>query len=433
VPAAPTPGDDWRASLRAAGAVIFATFGLMMLWAALSRLDGAVVAPGVVAVESSRQVIQHLEGGIVSEIRVRDGDRVQRGDVLFRLENATARSHADTLQLQSLALQIREARLLAERDRRPALIVPPALQQALAGEGTMRALADETESFRQRQEHLSNQLKLLQKRSALLEIETRNWQSEQEATRQQLVFVDQELTGLRTLFRRQLVPLARVAAMEKERVRLEATLARAAAEEAKARGLVTEVDLQMTQTETQFQQSVASDLVDTRRALADVQERVNAALDTVRRLDITAPMSGIAQSRKVSTRGAVVRAGDTLVEIAPVEAGLVVLAQINPNDVDAIGIGMRSELRFPTFKAAEAPVIFGVIKSVSNDRVLDPGQAPYFAAEIVAEVDDLPPDVKARLRPGQNAEVIISTGERSALSYLVQPITDRLRSAMRER
>jgi HlyD family secretion protein len=433
IPSPPTPGDDWRSPMWGSAIVIIATLGVGGAWAHFSRLDGAVHASGVVAVETSRQVVQHLEGGIVTDILVRDGDAVKQGEVLFRIENSNARASAETFQLQLAAALIKEARLVAERDQLPEIIFPPEVRRLTSTEAISKAIADEQATFSQRRESLRFQIKLLEARIEQLGREIQGLDTEQVASREQLVFIDKELPGLRSLLARQLVQLPRVTALERERSRLEGILARGTVDKAKAEGSISEAQLQILQAQTTFQQTVANDIVDVRRMIGEVRERLTAAQDTMTRLEIRAPMNGIAQSRKVATRGAVVRPGDTLIEIAPLDKNLVVLAQVNPNDVDVLSVGMRAQVRFPNFKVSEVPVMFGLIRAISNDRVVEPGVQPYFSAEIVADTGELSPEIRARIRPGQNAEVVIVTGERSALAYLVQPMTERLKQAMRER
>ncbi len=433
IPQPPSPGDNWRAPLYGAAALLIGTLGIGGAWAVNARLDGAVLAPGVVAVESRRQTVQHFEGGIISEILVRDGDVVEEGQILFRVENNVARANAETLMLQLAALLLKEARLVAERDNLPAIIFPPEVTTTAGNELVSRAIVDEQAQFNQRRDALRFQVKVLETRIEQLEREIKGLSTEEESHREQLSLVVRELPGLRSLLARQLVPLARVSAQERERVRLEGLIARNEVDVTKARGQIGEARLQIEQAQIAFNQSVATDLVEARRLIGDTRGRITAAQDTMQRLDVRAPMAGVAQSRRFATRGAVVRPGDPLVEIAPLDQNLIVQAQVSPNDVDVLRTGMKAQLRFPNFKLAEAPVIYGAVRTISNDRVIDGNTPPYFAVEILADTSTIAPAVRARIRPGQNAEVIITTGERSAISYLVQPLTERIAAAMRER
>lgn len=416
-----------------AAILVLVTFGVGGAWAVNARLDGAVLAPGIVVVESRRQVVQHFEGGILAEIHVKDGDHVEEGALLFRLDNSMARASAETLQLQLAALRMREARLIAERDSEERITFPPEVAANAANELVARAIRDEESQFNQRREGLRFQVKVLQSRIEQLEREIGGLQSEEGASREQLSYVERELPGVRSLLQRQLVPLARLTALERERVRLEGLLARTLVDITKAQSQISEARLQIQQAQVTFQQSVAAEIVETRRMIGDTRERIIAARDTMARLDVKAPMAGIAQSRRVSTRGAVIRPGDPLIEIAPVQSELVVQAQVNPNDVDALKVGMKAQLRFPNFKMTEAPRVYGEVLTISNDRVQEPNVQPHFAVQILADTSHLDPDLRGRIRPGQNTEVVIATGERSALSYLVGPIKERIVQSMRER
>lgn len=434
IAAPPAASADWQRPLRRGGAAgIFALIGLLG-WATLAPLDSAVVAPGLVAVEGGRQVVQHLEGGIIRAIHVRDGQSVQAGELLFVLDDTQARATLDTLSAQLDILTAREHRLLAERIKAQAVAFPAALL-AKPDAPIQRAIADESANFRERADLRKVQNEVLLNRIASFRREIDGLSSEQTASERQLELIDQELPGLNSLRARGLVSVSRVSALERERARLTAVIARSITDSAKAERSIGEVELQVVQGDVEFQRQLVADLIDTRRQIAELDEKAGVARDVLGRLEVRAPLAGVVQARRFATIGAVARPGDILVEIAPVEQNMVIRAQFDPRDIDLLRIGQRSEIRFPNFKTSEAPVLFGTVRALSNDRIQDPANpaSSYFFVEVEADATTLPGALRSRIRAGMAAEIIVPTGERSAASYVLQPLTDRLRQSFRER
>ncbi len=434
IKAPPVASDDWRVPLRRGGLTCLAALTGFSTWLMLAPLDSAVVAAGQVAVESSRQIVQHFEGGIVKEILVRDGQPVKVGDLLFTLDDTQARAALDTLSSQIGALMAREARLLAEREKAESVVFPSFLLESTNPE-VKRAITDEKANFAERMGLRKVQLNVLQNRIETFKREIEGLASEQQSSAKQIGFIDQELPGLKTLLRSGLVALGRVTALERERERLVSVIGRSVTDSAKADRSIGEANLQIAQTDVEFQKQAVADLIETRRMLAELRERFNVAREVVNRLEIRAPRTGVAQARRFATVGAVVRPGDVMVEIAPVEENLVIRAQVEPRDIDVLKVGQKSEVRFPNFKASETPLLFGTIKALSNDRIQDPANPnqAYFFVEVIADNSTLPENLRQRVRAGMPAEVIFPTGERSAARYLFQPIEDRLRASLRER
>jgi HlyD family secretion protein len=434
VKAPPTASSDWSRPLRrGGGAVLLAVLGIG-IWAAYAPLDSAILAPGQVAVENSRQTVQHFEGGMIKEIHVRDGQLVQAGDLLFRFDETQARATFDTLSNQLGVFLAREARLMAERENLSEVQFADEILRSTDA-NVVRAITDERASFRERAGLKKVQLDVFHNRIATFEREIEGLKIERDSSERQIKLIDQELVGLRELYAKQLVPLTRLNAMERERERLSQIIARSMTDTAKAERNIGEVRLQIAQLEADFQKQAVSELIDVRRAVAETIERRNVARDVFTRLDIRAPMTGIAQARKFSTIGAVVRPGDAMVEIAPINQNLVIRAQVDPRDIDVLRLGQRAEVRFPNFKASEAPTIFGNVRALSNDRIQDERnpQVSYFFVEVLTEFDKIPTALRERIRTGMPADVTFPTGERSAARYFLQPLEERIRNAFRER
>jgi HlyD family type I secretion membrane fusion protein len=430
----PVSSSDYKSVALAGYLVIAFGFGGMLTYGAFAHLDSAVSAHASVAVESRRQVLQHLEGGIVREILVREGDRVAQGQVLLRLDDTQARANLDLFQNQlnsSLAL---EARLLAERDRKSEIDFPKEISVYEARTPLAKAIEDQQVQFSQRRASFDSQVSILRSRETALQEEIEGLKREGQSAEQQLYFIDDELKGVRELTDKGLVPKTRRNALEREKARLDGVVGRNDIEAAKARNSINEIQLQINQLEQRMQEEVANSLQDVRPKIADLREKVRVAQDSMRRLDMTAPRAGLVQNVRVSTVGQVLRPGDAVLEIVPQNDQLVIEAQIQPVDADSVHPGMMAEVRFPSFHSRTTPMILGKVRTVSSDRLIDDmTRQPYFLAQISTEDTDLPPDLTSRLRAGMPAEVVFPTGERSILEYLLSPLKDAFRNTFREK
>lgn len=429
-PALPPPVSWARASALGYGIVLFAVVGLGG-WSAVAEIDSAVIAPGVVSAETNRQTVQHLEGGIVAEIRVRNGDRVEAGDVLVVLDLTEARSQLEVLRTEHAALAAREARLLAERDGAKEIAFPAAVLDRRADPFVARAIEDEVSSFGRRGDVLASQLDIITSRAEQLARANVGLEADIEASRQQIAQLDVELPGLRALLERGLVQLSRVTGLERERARLEGAVARAEAEKSRNAEALVGFAAEASELRQTFQRSVADDLVATRRQLAEIGERVVVAEDRLRRTDILAPQSGTVQAMRFFTVGGVVGRGEPILEIAPDGEPLVVQARIAPTDADTVFPGLVAEIRFPAFHSRHTPVMFGRLLTVSRDRIED-RDGPYFAGEVRIDEATVPPEIRGRLVAGMPADIIIATGQRTVLEYLISPLAEAARRAMRE-
>jgi HlyD family type I secretion membrane fusion protein len=418
----PVSSSDYKSVALAGYLVIGLGFGGMLTYSAFAHLDSAVSAHASVAVESRRQVLQHLEGGIVREILVREGDRVAKDQVLLRLDDTQARANLDLFQNQlnsSLAL---EARLLAERDRKSEISFPKEISVYEPNSPLAKAVEDQQVQFSQRRASFDSQVSILRSRETALQEEIEGLKREGQSAEQQLYFIDDELKGVRELTDKGLVPKTRRNALEREKARLDGVVGR------------NDIEVQINQLEQRMQEEVANSLQDVRPKIADLREKVRVAQDSMRRLDMIAPRAGLVQNVRVSTVGQVLRPGDAVLEIVPQNDQLVIEAQIQPVDADSVHPGMMAEIRFPSFHSRTTPTILGKVRTVSSDRLIDDmTRQPYFLAQISTEDTDLPPDLTSRLRAGMPAEVVFPTGERSILEYLVSPLKEAFRNTFREK
>ncbi|MFG1427518.1 HlyD family type I secretion periplasmic adaptor subunit [Roseixanthobacter glucoisosaccharinicivorans] len=434
---APVASSDFRRVATMGYGVIFLTFGVFGGWAAFANIDSAVIASGVVSVESKRQVVQHLEGGIVAEIHVKDGQSVERGALLFRLDPTSSQSNYDALRGQLDTLLATDARLTAEREHAGAVTFPPELMARAQDPAVKSILTDQMIQFRDRKASLEGQTAILNSRIAQGQTEIDGLARERASADQQLFYIDDELAGVQQLNDKGLVSKPRVAQLQREKARLQGTVGRNIADAAKAANTMSEMKMQIQQLDQKQQEEVAGQIVETRQKIADLREKLNVSKNVLSRIDIRAPRSGIVQNinQKIYTVGAVVRPGDTMLEIVPQNDDLIVDAQVPTTDIDRLHGGVTGvEVRFPAFHSRTTPLILGELRTVSPDRLIDETtHQPYFQAVVAVASTDIPEEMKARLRPGMPAEVVFNTGERSVMSYLTRPLTDALTRSFREK
>ncbi len=426
-------GDaEWM--IRLGYLIIVVFFGGFVLWTGLARIDSAVIAGGSVAYETRRKVVQHLEGGIVQDLFVREGQAVEEGQVLLRLEDTQARANVELVQNALDGLLAQEARLLAERDQSaeidfPAELVARANQPAVA-----KVVQDQLTQFRERKGSIDGQIGILEGRVNQYQSEIEGLRLERVSSDKQLAFIEDELVGVRDLADKGLVPKTRWLALEREAARLQGIVGRNEAEVAKAQNSAAEMRMQIQQLKQKMREEVSASLQDTRQKINDSRERRRVAEDVMRRMDVIAPRSGKVQGVKVTSRGQVIRPGEPVAEVVPVADDLIVEAQVAVTDVEKLREGAVAEVRFPNFNTRTTPVILGRINTMSRDRLYDEASRQvYFLAQISINDTDIPAQLKDALSAGMQVEVIIPTGERTVLHYLVQPLGDALAKTFRER
>ena len=424
---------DWRRPATLGFAVIFLAFGVLGGWAALTQIDGAVVAQGFVAIESNSKPVQHLEGGIIERVLVKEGDQVQEGQVVVRLSDVQAKATLDTYRNQLIATRVVEARLLAERDDQPSITLPDDIK-ALAGEPVVRkAIADQEAQFEDRRRALVGQFDILESRVKGLNTEIDGLVIEEKSLTKQVSYINDELVGLRQLLESKLVPLARVLQMERERTRLEGAIGRAVADQAHSRNSIGEARMQMQELKHKFQEEVGASITDIRQKISDLAEKQRISQDVLSRIEVKAPTAGTVQDLKAYGSGQVIRGGEALMQIVPASEDLIIRAHFATSDISPVHAGQRAEVRFPAFHSRAIPIIMGQMASVSRDRLVDEAtRQPYFLGVVSVAKTDVPEELKSRLRAGMPAEVIVSSGSRTVLSYLVSPLTEAWRKSLRE-
>lgn len=423
---------DWKVPAIAGYVVITLTFVVLGGWSAFARLDSAITAQGVVSAETNRKTVQHLEGGIVREILVREGQHVEAGQVLFRLDLTQPKAGYELQRNQLDSAIAQEARLVAERDGEEKITFPAELLDRKDDPNVKQAISDQEAQFQERGGSLKGQTKILESKIEQYNSEIEGLKQERNGTANQLKFVNEELVDVHYLFERQLTQKSRLMALEREKSRLEGLIGRSTADESKAQNGIGEALLQIRQLRQKFQEDVANSMLETRQKINDLREKTRVAKDVLSRVDVVSPTSGVAQNLRVFTTGGVVKPGEPMVDVVPEHDKLIIQAHVQTQDTENLQPGMPAEIRFSSFHTRILPIIMGHVESVSRDRLTDEQtKQPYFLAQVVA--DDIPPTVKERLSAGMPADIIFPTGERTVLDYLVRPLKDRMRGVMREK
>ncbi len=417
---------------RAGWLLITLTFGVFGGWAAISPLARAVVSNGTVVVEESRKVIQHLEGGVVAGVAVAEGQQVKRGDLLIRLSPVQAQANLEIVRGQLFTEQALAARLASEIRQLPQIEWPVEMELRSESSVVSSAMRDQEAQFRERAASLNLQRRLLEAKIDQLNAEIAGLAADRASFTNQLASLNEELVGLRDLKGKGLATLNRLAATERERIRLEGLLARNVADNARLAASVEETRVQLSQQRQRFQEETSAALTESRKRLAELNERLSIAQDVLARLDIRSPATGAVQGLKVQTLGQVVRPGEALMEVVPTDTSLVIHVHLPVHEIEHVAVGQRVEIRFPGFHSRLMPLFEGTLRSISRDRLVeDRNQQPFYLGVVTMDSAGVPEPFRSRLIAGMPADVLIVTGTRTALSYLVSPLTDAFQAGFR--
>jgi membrane fusion protein, type I secretion system len=433
--AAETWPDDRATGAMVAGfAVVGVFFGVIGTWAAFAPLDSAAIAPAVIKVEGNRRSVQHLEGGILKELRVREGDAVKEGAVLLVLDNAQAQATYNVLRKQDIELQAQEARLKAERSNAAAVEFPRRLLDQSADPEVQSVMRGETALFASRKATLQGQIDLTRKRISQTREQITGLRGQNLGQVKQLESTREELKGLQNLFKQGYVPRQRMMELDRQASSLEGMAAESAAQVVRLGQQIEELTLQITQIQSDRQQQVDNELRDVHARLLETLPKLQAARDIVERAEVRAPYSGRVVGLSVFGVGAVISRGDKILDIVPDSELLVVEAQLGVDDVQEVRPGMRAEVRLTAIKQRTVPIVYGEVRNVSADRLTDAKTgAPYYMVQIKLDEKELARLGEVKLVPGMAAEVAIPTGARTALDYLVRPLTDTMNRSFRQR
>ena len=408
--------------------------GTIGLWAAASPLAGAVVAQGQFVVDSNVKKIQHQTGGIVAVLPVREGDQVKAGDLILRLDETVVKANLQVIVKQLDDLMVRQARLEAERNQLSTMPLPPDLRVRADIPDVAKSIADEERLMQTRRSQRDGQKQQFSKRIEQLREEISGVEAQVVARDQQIKFIEQELIGVRDLFRRNLVPTTRVLPLEREAANIIGQKGQLVAAKAQAEGKIAETQLQLLQLEIDLQNEVGKELRDIQGKTAELSERRIAAEDTLKRVDIRAPIDGFVHQLAVHTIGGVITPAEPAMLIVPFNEELQIEAKVPPNEIDQLFLGQKAVVKVQAGNQRTTPELSGKVSRIAADVTKEPqtGQI-YYIVRIAMAQSELAKLDNLKIVSGMQAETYIQTVERTPYEYLMKPLRDQIQRAGRER
>ncbi len=404
-------------------------------WAMKAPMSGAVVTAGSVVVSSDLRAVQHPDGGIVGAIHVKNGDRVQAGDVVLTLDDQLLSGSQALVDDRLVALEAQLVRLTAERDGLDDLVLSEELAYRKDEDKVDRALATQRAVMEARRLSQDGEVAALEEKIEQAEQEIVGLEAQREASEEEIKLIDSELEGLTQLFEKGLVPGTRVTTLQRQRSSLVGNSGGLTSQIAVARGRISETRIHILQLEKTFREQVMNEISSLEVELDGLKERRSAAALQLARVDLRAPADGIVHELGVHTVGGVVSPGETLMQIVPEDDGLVVTASVMPQDINNVALGQAASVMIGAFDQHVAPRLDGHVEFVSADLKTDQITGlPYYEARVALseEAVGLLSDRQLSLLPGMPADVFIETGERTLFQYLLDPLSKQIRTTFRE-
>lgn len=402
-------------------------------WATLAPLAAGAVAPGIISPDGSRRVVQHLEGGIIQKIEVREGDRVKAGDPLVILQSTQAAASNELLLEQERSLTAMRARLQAEMVGNGAILFPSEL--LMEGDAKLRDMVQgQISIFRNRRATLAAQKQILDDRTAQYQEQINALEAQVGSVERQLALVEDEIGGKQVLFEKALITKPEILRLQRAQAALLGERGQYLGSIAEIKQRISELLTQRVSLDATRAEETSTELERVRGELASVTERLNATQDILARTVVTAPVSGKVTNLRFKSVGGVILRGEPILEIVPTEERLLIDARISPGDIDVVTLGLRATVHLTAFSSRGLPRVEGVVRVISADRLVDEatGQS-YYLARVEVDREELAAlDQELILLPGMPAEVLIITGERTALDYLIEPFQAAFRRGLRE-
>lgn len=407
-------------------------FGVLGGWAATAPLSGAIVADGVIKIDTQRKTIQHFDGGIVKEIAVREGSMVKAGQPLIVLEDTATRSAMNILDDQYVTLRARELRALAEKALAEKLQFPPELTGSTNPKAAL-LLAAEQARFQTRRNALNDEINLIRQELAQARQSLPHLNSEINAIREGIEYGERQIDASQKLLEKHFVQESEIWKLHNEDAAKKERLGQRQAALTQIHEHIAELELRISQGKNAYVTAADNELKDIKKELLQVEEQRNPARAALSRQVITAPLDGQVIDLKVSTIGGVIRPGDPLMDIVPTSKDMLMEVRIKNRDVDDIHVGQKARVQFSAFNARTTPLVPGHVTYVAGDALKDPNtQEPYFPAHIKVTEEDRKPIADLPLSPGMPVTTFVDTASRTFLDYLLAPIVERARKAVKE-
>lgn len=412
--------------------VLLSTLGVFGIWSIFAPMDASALAPGTVAVKSHRKTVQHLDGGIVKTLIAKDGDKVKAGDPLLILDDTQIKAQLEIVKGEMITLLTQGARLLAERDGASEIVYSDRLKEI--NDSRTEALKEsQKQIFIARRHTHQGGISVLKQRISQLKAQNKGLRGQQLSKKQLQASYQEEILDLRELLAEGYADKLRLRDIERNLAIAIGEIAELESAIAGNKIQVGETQLQIMQLKKQFMEDVVSKLDEVQNQLNDAAERLMAAQDQMDRTVIKAPVQGTVLGLSVHTEGGVIEAGTPILDIVPENEELVVNARVNPLDIDRVSTGLTAEVRFNVFKQKFTPTVEGKVINLSADSLVDDKTGvSYYQARIELTPESYRKLAGLQLLPGMPAEVLINTGERTLLEYLLQPITDAFARALIE-
>lgn len=419
-----------------AGAVVLVSLAVGVGgWAVTTDISGAIIATGSLVVDSNVKKVQHPTGGIVGELLARDGDRVQAGDILLRLDATITRANLAIVAKGLDEMTARKGRLEAERDERDSILFTDDLLARSSKPNVAHVIEGERKLFEIRRSTRMGQKAQLRQRIEQINEEIGGHKAQERAKAQEILLVQRELSGARELWEKHLMPITKLTSLEREATRLEGERGQLIAAIAQAKGRISETELQIVQIDRDLASEVGRELREIDARIGEFMERKVAAEDQFKRVDIRAPQDGTVHQSAIHTVGGVIPAGgETIMLIVPYGDDLTVEVKVVPQDIDQLRIGQKAVLRFSAFNQRTTPEIDGTVSRISADTTNDQRSGgSYYTIRIATPPEEIARLGSVKLVPGMPVEAFLQTGNRTVLSYLMKPLHDQIARAFRER
>lgn len=426
---------DDRAYTKLGWIVVLAGVCGFLVWASLAPLDKGVPLSGSVAKESNRKAVQHLMGGTIDDILVKEGDSVKAGQVLVRMNGVQASSQAEVTRAQYYSARATEARLIAERDGKSSVTFPAALEASKDDPRVAQNVSLQTQLFTSRQSALRNELGAMDETAAGIKLQVAGTEATRDSKKEQLVILKEQLGNMRELAKEGYVPRSRLLDLERTYLQTNGALAEDIGNIGRARRQIAELGLKRSQRMQEFQREVRTQLADIQKEADALGSRLAGETYMLKNIDVKAPVDGVVMGISVFTRGGVVAPGFRMMDVVPTGDALIVEGQLPINLVDKVHAGLPVEFIFSAFNSNSTPHIPGVVSTVSADRLTDEKSGmPYYkvSAKVTPEGLKMIGKHKLEVRPGMPVELFVKTGERTMMNYLFKPVIDRAKTSMSE-
>jgi HlyD family secretion protein len=430
-------GRETDTTLRSTVAAGLAIVGLFVFgflgWAMFAHLNSAVIADGAIVADSHTKTIQNLEGGILRELLVKDGDKVTSGQALAYLDSTQADSDLGQMTNQYWTARAKVARLKAEIDDKREIVFPDDLMEQGSDPGVAETIATQKRNFESRWRAYDGQISVVQKKIDQFREEIEAGQASVAASMEQMSLTERELSGAKALYEKGLETLTRVLQLQRSIAELKGKISDRRGDIGKAKQAVAGAQAEMQGLRDSRSADIGKELQDTMALQSDFGDKLRAAKDVKQRRAIVAPQDGVVVNLKVFTVGGVLSPGQAMMDIVPMNDALVVEAKIRPSDIDVVREGLPAQVRFSAYKRIEVPPVEGRVITVSADKLEEPRTGePYFASRIAVDATSLKHVTGIKLQPGMPAEVTVVVDKRRAINYFLEPLTERLDRSFHE-